>query len=706
MSESKNGLPTKVVGLPQVFLPSGDVDDYTSGVELFRVLALKLCVFNRGGTPVVIVKDDCGGASIQKLTPAAAVSEFSKHVRFMAHGVGANGEPVEKSRRCTKQQAELFLNTRDALELLPKLDGVRSLPILRFPSKKHYEGGTDLVVTPAGYDEPSRLYIVNGFEKEVDPSLEEAVKVFGSLFQDYIFASPGAEARAWMCALAALAHAGGLWSGRMPLIVLEAGVDGSQSGKGHYAEIVAAVMGEECTTITDQGRGSVGSISESIAYALFKGNPLILLDNVRGKVDSQTLESVTTPQKNFTGRVPNVGHVSIKPEKFVFFLTSNAAEMTRDLAKRSCIIQIEQRPVDFAWKVPKGKLVPLIMANPSKFLRAGFVILKAAHRKGWKMTSETRHPNTEFAQKYDYIGQYICGLAPLMDDHEAAQKRVSNPAETWARLLMLEVVRGGNLGQEMRAVVIGELCSDAGIEIPSMKDNGDSAARAKAVGSNMLKLFGRDEGKTVAEIEGGTITRKKVYETRDDGRGDREPWFYMFEVVAPVVTAPKVADVVTVPTRSIVPAPSVAPVVSRFGDDVAAAMSKDSPLAMVPDVASVAPDPADKLRITDQAIQAGAGDWGNPTSEVRMLELKGFMPSGRESVGTVARLLRLMRDRTPAEVRLTIDEGLRRKWWCSSLVPDPRNLKAEAKEFLSFPPQTIKPREAHHEHQEAEGLPF
>ena len=581
---------SKAIGLPQVFLPSIGVDDYTSGIELFRVLAPRLCVFNRAGKPVVIVKDDSGGASIQPLTNAAAVSEFSKHVRFMVHRVGANGEPVERDGRCTESQAKIFLSNADALALLPKLDGVRSLPILRFPSKKHHEGGTDLVVTPTGYDEPSRLYIVNGFEKEVDPSLEEAVKVFGSLFQDYIFASPGAEARAWMCALAALAHAGGLWSGRMPLIVLEAGVDGSQSGKGHYAEIVAAVMGEECTTITDQGRGSVGSIGESIAYALFKGNPLILLDNVRGKVDSQTLESVTTPQKNFTGRVPNVGHVSIKPEKFVFFLTSNAAEMTPDLAKRSCIIQIEQRPVDFAWKVPKGKLVPLIMANPSKFLRAGFVILKAAHRKGWKTTSETRHPNTEFAQKYDYIGQHICGRAPLMDDHEAAQKRVSNPAQSWARVLMLEVVRGGNLGQEMRAVVIGELCSDAGIEIPSMKDNGDSAARAKAVGSNMLKLFGRDEGKTVAEIEGGTITRKRVYETRGDG-GAKESWVYMFEVVAPVVTAP-----VSIAQRAITPSVP-APVVSRFGDDVAAAMSKDSPLARMPDVLSVAPDPVDKLRM-------------------------------------------------------------------------------------------------------------
>ena len=130
---------SKVVSLPQVFLPSGDVSDYTSGVELFRVLALKLCVFNRAGKPVVIVKDDSGGASIQPLTNAAAVSEFSKHVRFMAHGVGANGEPVEKSRRCTENQAKIFLSNADALALLPKLDGVRSLPILRFPSKKHHE---------------------------------------------------------------------------------------------------------------------------------------------------------------------------------------------------------------------------------------------------------------------------------------------------------------------------------------------------------------------------------------------------------------------------------------------------------------------------------------------------------------------------------------------------------------------------------------
>jgi hypothetical protein len=148
---------------------------------------------------------------------------------------------------------------------------------------------------------------------------------------------------------------------------------------------------------------------------------------------------------------------------------------------------------------------------------------------------------------------------------------------------MLEVVKSNGLETWMKALRIGELCQDAGIDIPGLKDNDGNLAGAKAVGSNMLKLFGRDEGKTVVEIEGGTITRKKVYEARDDGRGDKEPWVYMFEVVAPVVTAPKVADVVTVPTRSIDTAPSVVapvdrlPAGGRVADDVYEWMKDKTP---------------------------------------------------------------------------------------------------------------------------------
>jgi hypothetical protein len=99
---------SKPVGLPQVFLPYPDrVTDAESSLNLFTVLARTIKLFNRGGKPVTIKPDNLGGVSIEVLTPHEAVIFFSRYVRFMCYGSGANGELVEKGRRCTPEQAKM-----------------------------------------------------------------------------------------------------------------------------------------------------------------------------------------------------------------------------------------------------------------------------------------------------------------------------------------------------------------------------------------------------------------------------------------------------------------------------------------------------------------------------------------------------------------------------------------------------------------------
>lgn len=576
----------KPVDLPQVFLPCpGRVTEADSSFKLFTVLAKTIKLFNRAGKPVRIKPDNFGGVSIEVLSPNEAPTFFSRHVRFMGYRSGANGELVEKDVTCTTERAKQFLADSDGLELLPKLEGVNGLPILR----RGKDGA--LVVTPAGYDKVSGLYIVKGLTPEPDPSLGHAVQIWLKMFQDFKFQTSGAKSRAAMGLLTHIAKVGGIFPGQAPLLFVEA--NSPQTGKGYLTKMAAALMGGSMTTITDQGKG-VGGLGEAVANALFEGKSLVLLDNCRGKIDSTTLESAMTAEGAFQVRLHQKGYRNISTEKVSFLATSNAAELTPDLAARSSMVQLLHQPEGYKYtNYASGRDVKEeIKATPSYFLRAAFVILKEWWNRGCLSTGETRHEFKEWAGKFDWIGQNICGLAPLMDDHKAAQNRTSNPAETWARLVMHEVAKSNNLETWVRALHIGELCQDAAIDIPGLKDNNDPVAGAKAVGSNMGKLFGKDEGNTVAKIEGGTITRKRVHETRADG-GALESWYYRFDP-APSVVAP----VVTAPARLIDPAPSMsapsvsAPVAPRFGDDVLEAMSKDSPLARVPNVSSVAPDPA------------------------------------------------------------------------------------------------------------------
>lgn len=69
--------------------------------------------------------------------------------------------------------------------------------------------------------------------------------------------------------------------------------DQSQSGKGFRNKVTAAIYNHTPVAISQQ-RAGVGSLEESFDRALTAGKTFIALDNVRGKVDSQKIESFLT----------------------------------------------------------------------------------------------------------------------------------------------------------------------------------------------------------------------------------------------------------------------------------------------------------------------------------------------------------------------------------------------------------------------------
>ena len=94
--------------------------------------------------------------------------------------------------------------------------------------------------------------------------------------------------------------------------------------------------------VTKKG-GGVGSMEETFNDHLVKGRVFIQFDNVRGKLDSQYLESFLTADGPFSCRIPYHGSVSIDPSKFIVFISSNGFEATKDLANRASIIRIRKR---------------------------------------------------------------------------------------------------------------------------------------------------------------------------------------------------------------------------------------------------------------------------------------------------------------------------------------------------------------------------
>ena len=203
-------------------------------------------------------------------------------------------------------------------------------------------------------------------------------------------------------------------------------------------------------------KGGVGGFDESLAQKLINGRPFVQFDNVRGVIDSQYLEAVlTVPYGDTTSaRIPYKPEIQVRPDRFIYRLTSNGFVSTRDLANRSCIIRIKKRHGFSFKRYPEGDISDHVRENPAVYLGAVYRVVSKWLERGKPATTDLRAEGKfrEWAQVLDWIVQRIFRLPPLMDGHAAAQNRVSNPGLNWLREICLAVEQDPVVAQETERV--------------------------------------------------------------------------------------------------------------------------------------------------------------------------------------------------------------------------------------------------------------
>ena len=219
--------------------------------------------------------------------------------------------------------------------------------------------------------------------------------------------------------------------------------------------------------------GGVGSLDESYAQALLSGRPFVMIDNLRGRLDSQLLEMALTAGGHIPCRTPGRAEIMVDVRHVFHLLTSNGVETTADFANRSSIIRLRKRPRHSFRQFDEGDLLSHVAANQNYYLACVFSVIGQWKAHGKQSTGDTRHDFREWARTLDWIVQKIFGLAPLLDGHEAAQRRVSNPAITWLRLVALAVESAGRLGEDLTASAIAELCEEHELEILGSRPGAD-----------------------------------------------------------------------------------------------------------------------------------------------------------------------------------------------------------------------------------------
>jgi len=500
--------------LPQVIIPGGSMSNNISSESLFKVIALSKELFYRGG---VVVDLHRNGAEYESkvLNAVTAQSRFEKYVQFVKpNKQGSDYIPTIIS----KSQAEVYLNSAACENSLPKLNGILYCPLL-------VEKDGKLHRAEQGYDETTGYIIANSQQVE-KMSLSEAVNVLNQILQDFKFVTFGDRSRAFASLITPALKFGGLLKDAVPVDVAEA--NASQSGKTFRQKLVAALYNQKLSVVTKKN-GGVGSSDETFGACLIKGNAFIQFDNVRGKFDSQYLESFITADGLFPARIPYGGTVMVDPSKFILFMTSNGFEATQDLTNRASIIRIRKREGVNYFAYQGLSIKDLIFQMQPLFTGALFTIVEEWHRQGKPITGETRHDFREWCQSLDWIVQNIFKEAPLMDGHAEAKQRAMSPQLSFLRLVAEKLRDNQKLGQRQTASDIAQLAIDSGIEIPGLaKDKQDIDGGRKQIGVIMSKLF---DGKLELTFEEIKVTKEE--ETgRSEAGYNKEVKYYTFNLVS------------------------------------------------------------------------------------------------------------------------------------------------------------------------------
>jgi hypothetical protein len=490
-------------------VPAGGIS-YTRAAEaIFPVIATYRTLFMRGGTSHELINPD---GDIIYLRPVrgerfcAMIENFGRRIarrELIKDKVTGEERLVWRSVTLPKSSAEILLETDAARDHLP--------PIVRLSGCEILDSSGNLL--RSGYHDHGGGTFITGNNDVATVPLKTAITALLDLLADFNFTTRADKSRAAASLISPALKAGQHILDDFPLDVAEA--DQSQSGKTFRQKLVAVLYGEVPTAITAPKSG-VGGIDEAISTALIKGRPFITLDNFRGRLDSTILEEAIRGSGRVMCRALRVSaEVDCRP--FNWQLSTNGAELTRDMANRSIITRIRKQPEGYIFKrFREGDLLAHVAACRGFYLGCIFTVIREWIAAGRPRTAESRHDFREWVRVMDWIGQELFQLPPLLDGHREEQQRTANPALQWLRDVCHATVGARAADRELSTSELVSIADDVGIEFP-----GNPASREEPVqraGKILGRLFRETDGKPVS-VDGFSVSRK-VSHTYENGMRD------------------------------------------------------------------------------------------------------------------------------------------------------------------------------------------
>ena len=278
--------------------------------------------------------------------------------------------------------AKTLLSSSTFLNSIPKINLVTNSPVIL-----KNEDNTCRVVN--SYDATSGI-LSTGIPAE-DVPLDEAIALLNNLLSDFNFQGAGDKSRALAALLTPALVSGKVLDARAPIMMLQA--DKSQSGKGFFTKLLGAVYNELPSTVA-QRTGGVGSIDENFDAALTLGRPVIVIDNLRGKLNSPQMEAFMTADI-YSARIPYSEPATIDPRRYFIMATSINFDLTPDMANRSCFIRIRKQKRTYSYQTfPEGNILhPLFSYTSLQYLLLPILLLQLLlfHRNNHTAFAKNAH---------------------------------------------------------------------------------------------------------------------------------------------------------------------------------------------------------------------------------------------------------------------------------------------------------------------------
>lgn len=349
------------------------VDEYIQALAQFR----RYRVFQRAGVLVDVVQSATTQQDRERVVSAEGIARIRPLPLPRVHELLTMVAQFERStdggtyiKASPPKSIAPTLMARGHWPGIPVLYGISRWPILRVDGSLR---------TDPGYDSRTGLLYEPSCAVQVPeaPSRDDARRAIERLLDllvDFPFVEKRLHETAWLATLLSVVGRAAI-DGPVPLLLIDASDKGS--GKTLLADLLAViVLGKPAPRRTKPE--SPEEWKKAMLSLALAALPLVLLDNVTGKLQSDALDAVLTGTE-FQERALGGNEECTQRFHSVFAVTANNALISEDLVRRSLQVRLEpgvERPeqrTDFR----HPDLLRYALAHRAELLSAALTVLRA-----------------------------------------------------------------------------------------------------------------------------------------------------------------------------------------------------------------------------------------------------------------------------------------------------------------------------------------